>query len=119
MPRILVVEDESLIREFIAEELEEAGFEVECSPNGDHALDLLKSGAHFDLLFTDIRMPGTIDGWELGRNVTEMIPSLPIVYVTGYSEVTRALRQNEGFLKKPYRTEDVLKIMGVMGVSRN
>jgi CheY-like chemotaxis protein len=116
MPRILVVEDESLIREFIAEELKDAGFEVECSPNGEQALKLMKSGARFDLLFTDIRMPGAVDGWELGRNVTDLLPTMPIVYATGYSERTPALRQNEGFLKKPYCAEDVLKMISGMGI---
>jgi CheY-like chemotaxis protein len=117
MPRILVVEDEMLIREFIAEELKDAGFEVECSPNGEQALQLMRSGARFDLLFTDIRMPGAVDGWELGRNVTDLLPSMPIVYVTGYSERTPDLRENEAFLKKPYCTADVLKMISGMGIT--
>jgi CheY-like chemotaxis protein len=116
MARILVVEDESLIREFIADELKDAGFEVECSPNGDQALQLVKSGACFDLLFTDIRMPGAVDGWELGRNVSDLVPDMPIVYVTGYSDKAPTLRNNEAFLKKPYCADDVLTMISGMGI---
>ena len=116
MPRILVVEDEFLVREFIVEELIDAGFEVESSQNGEQALDLLMSGERFDLLFTDIRMPGAVDGWELGRTAAEILPGIPIVYATGYSEKSHQLRREEGFLAKPYRTADVLKLMGGLGI---
>jgi CheY-like chemotaxis protein len=101
----------------IIEELEDAGFDVEGSPDGEKALEILKSGARFDLLFTDIRMPGSVDGWELGRNAQDLLPGMPIVYVTGYSEKAHCLQENEGFLAKPYRTRDVLELIGGFGIT--
>ena len=117
MPRVLVAEDELLVREFIVEELADAGYDVEASDNGDAALKLLQSGVRFDLLFTDIRMPGKIDGWELGRNAADLVPGIRIVYATGYSGQPRPLNAYEAFLTKPYRTVDVLKLIGGMGLS--
>ena len=116
MPRILVVEDEFLVRDFIVEELEIAGFEIEWSIDGEKALARLESGDRFDLLFTDVRMPGSIDGWELGRRAATLVPRMPIIYATGYSETTRPLLDNEGFLAKPYRIKDVLDMMSGMGI---
>lgn len=111
MPRVLIVEDEGLLRELAVDEFTDAGFAVEEATNGDEALTLLKSQGHFDLLFTDIRMPGRIDGWELGRLASEIAPSIRIIYVTGYSEQPRRLGANEMFVPKPYRCEHVVHLI--------
>ncbi|MDP9056091.1 MAG: response regulator [Pseudomonadota bacterium] len=116
MPSVLVVEDEFLVREFIVEEFGDAGFAVQSASDGEKALELLKSGAGFDLLFTDVRMPGSIDGWELGRHAAQMFPDIRIVYATGYSETSHALNDNEGFLTKPYRMVDILELIGGLGI---
>jgi len=116
MPSVLVVEDELLVRQFIVEEFIVAGFAVQSASDGEKALALLKSGVRFDLLFTDVRMPGSVDGWELGRNAVALFPEIRIVYATGYSEKTRALNDNEGFLAKPYRITDVLELIGGLGI---
>ena len=67
MGRVLLVEDELLVREVAAEDLGEAGFDVTPASDGDEALAILREGTDFDLLFTDIRMPGATDGWDLAR----------------------------------------------------
>jgi CheY-like chemotaxis protein len=64
--RILLAEDEALLRELTSEDLRDAGHWVACAEDGDMALKVLEQES-FDLLLTDIRMPGTLDGWELAR----------------------------------------------------
>jgi hypothetical protein len=61
-------------------------------------------------------MPGSVDGWELGRIAGDLVPGIQIVYATGYSEQPRPLGKNERFLAKPYRTTDVLELIGGMGI---
>ena len=116
MPSVLIVEDEFLVRQFIVEEFMDAGFAVQSACDGDQALQLLKTGERFDLLFTDVRMPGSVDGWELGRNAATLFPDIRIVYATGYSDKTPALNDNEGFLTKPYRMTTVMELIGGLGI---
>ena len=78
MPTALVAEDELLIRELVAEELGDAGFEVVAVGTADAAYARIEEGLVPDLLFTDIRMPGTIDGWELGRRARAAVPGVRI-----------------------------------------
>ena len=67
---ILVVEDEPLVREIIVSELEDAGYEVLEAADGAAALALLRE-ARVDLLFTDIRLPGEVDGWMFSREARQ------------------------------------------------
>lgn len=117
MARVLIVEDEGLVRELAVDEFSDAGFTVEEAANADEALGLLKANKPFDVLFTDIRMPGSIDGWELGRIASELRPDIRIIYATGYSEHTRALSCSEHFLQKPYRCEHVLRLIREWGIN--
>jgi CheY-like chemotaxis protein len=116
MARILVVEDELLVRELTAEDLEAAGHEVVCAASGDEALERLRSDTGFELLFTDIRMPGSTDGWELARQARKMIPGLAVIYATGYGDAPRDLAANELCLSKPYLFEMVLAAMAKLGL---
>jgi CheY-like chemotaxis protein len=109
---ILLVEDEVLIGKLMATNLREAGHEVEYAIDGDSALSVLKSGKHFDLLFTDIQMPGSVDGWALGRHAAILLPDIQIIYATGYSGQPPQLNDNESFLSKPYRAANLLKMIG-------
>jgi len=108
MTRILLVEDEFLVRELAFEDLNDAGFDVRVAGSGDEAIALLEGDRAFDLLFTDIRMPGSVDGWELARRARDCIPSLGVIYATGYSDRLKVLESNERFLQKPYRASEVL-----------
>lgn len=117
MVRVLIVEDEGLVRELAVDEFSDAGFAVEEAANADEALVLLKSGQPFDVLFTDIRMPGPIDGWELGRMASELRPDIRIIYATGYSDHTRPLSDSEHFLQKPYRCEHLLGVIRNWGIN--
>jgi CheY-like chemotaxis protein len=80
---VLLVEDEFLISQYVAEELSEYGFTVHESSTADDALRYIDSGAPVDVLFTDINLPGSIDGTELAIRVRAMRPELPIVYASG------------------------------------
>ena len=111
MARVLVVEDEGLLRELAVDEFTDAGFLVEEAANGDDALALLKAGAPFDVLFTDIRMPGSIDGWELGRLAGDLQPDIRVIYATGYAERSRALTDSEHFILKPYRCNQIVDLI--------
>ena len=81
--RVLMAEDEWLAAEVLAEGLAEAGFTVLTAPDGLAALELAASGASFDLLLTDLRMP-RMDGRELIARLRAERPDLPVVVMTGF-----------------------------------
>lgn len=103
--RILVVEDEFLLREVMVAELTDAGYQVAEAGDGHEALAVVDE---VDLLFTDIRLPGGIDGWSIAETARATKPDLPVIYATGYS--AEAPRQVPGskFFAKPYRVQAVL-----------
>lgn len=96
-----MVDDEVLIRSLLADELREAGFSVVEAANGDDALAFLQSGGPVDMVFTDVRMPGAIDGLELARRVRQDFPSLPVVVTSGNASPQEAGRYGV-FIPKPY-----------------
>jgi len=83
--QILLVEDEGLIRMMTAEALQDEGFEVVEALNGDQAVKLLDGPEHFDILFTDVRMPGSLDGVEVALHARRRYPAIPIVVTSGYA----------------------------------
>ena len=81
---ILVVEDDALIREFVVEVLREEGYDVIHAANGEEALAWCGRQVA-DVLVTDVRLPGGIDGWQIAERCREHDPALPVIYATGYS----------------------------------
>ena len=116
MGRVLLVEDELLVREVAAEDLGEAGFDVTAASDGDEALAILREDADFDLLFTDIRMPGSTDGWELAREAKQMIPGLRVIYATGFGDAGDGLAEGECYVRKPYNLKDLRQALGRSGL---
>jgi CheY-like chemotaxis protein len=111
---VLLVEDEVLISELVAEWLSERGFAVHEVTSGDAALRFLESGASVDVLFTDIDLPGKIDGAELALRARARRPDLPIVYASGRygaSEIGELVPRSI-FLPKPYDRNDVCTLLG-------
>jgi CheY-like chemotaxis protein len=100
-PTVLVVEDEPLVRDTIIIELQDAGFLVLEAETAEEALGVLRTKP-VDLLFTDIRLPGDMDGWRLAEEARSLNPRLPVIYATGYSTETPRLVRNGVFLHKPY-----------------
>lgn len=106
--RILVVEDEALIGEMVAEALEEQGFDVKLTSNAADALSHIESGAQVDALFTDVQLPGKMNGSELAMRVRSLRPDMPIVYVSGHWQPggREPLVSRSVFLPKPYDPRD-------------
>ncbi|MFA6265351.1 MAG: response regulator [Pseudolabrys sp.] len=111
--KVLLVEDEILISAIVADELRDYGFDVYEAATGEAALGYLESGAVVDIIFTDVNLPGHIDGSELAVRARALRPDLPIVYASGRHAafglegmVTRSL-----FVPKPYRPADVCALL--------
>lgn len=115
-PTILIVEDQALLREVMALELGDAGYGVLEAETGTEALALLGSGARVDLLFTDIRLPGEIDGFSVAEEARRLRPHLPVVYATGYTGDTLRLVPGGRFFRKPYQPEAILKALRDLGI---
>jgi CheY-like chemotaxis protein len=115
MNTVLLVEDELLVRELASEDLAEAGFEVTCASSGDEALAHLNEGRCFELLFTDIRMPGEVDGWQLAEEAKALCPEIKVIYATGLGEAADRLAEHERYVRKPYNLADLRKVLGDLG----
>jgi CheY-like chemotaxis protein len=108
-PAILVVDDEELLRLNAADLLEENGYSVVEAANAEDALRTLERRPDVRLLFTDIQMPGPIDGIELARQVHERWPHILLVMTSGQKQPSRAEIPDEGrFIAKPYRAGELL-----------
>ncbi len=106
LPAVLLVEDEYLLRETTAEGLRDMGFSVCEARDGEQALAILRSmGSEFDWLFTDIRLPGTINGWHVAFEFRFIHPLRPVVYATGWSEDIPPTVAGSLFFRKPYDLE--------------
>jgi signal transduction histidine kinase/CheY-like chemotaxis protein len=104
---ILFVEDDPLVRETVTPALTVAGLDVKVARNGDEALQMLESGEHFHLVFSDIVMPGSISGIDLAHIIRERFPNTRIVLATGYSE-RRINLPGVRLLAKPYSMTEVV-----------
>jgi CheY-like chemotaxis protein len=116
MARILLVEDEPLVRELADEDLTLAGHTDVAARDGEEALVILQGDAWFEVLFTDINMPGSVDGWQLAEEARRMIPSIKVVYASGLSDGGRQCGADERRLQKPYRIEDVMEMLAELDV---
>jgi PAS domain S-box-containing protein len=102
---ILVVEDDSGVRDVTAEILTDIGYRAVSARDGAEALAILRERRDIDLLFSDVVMPGSMSGVALGRAVREIQPGLPVLLTSGYAESALAAEDAEGefdLLKKPY-----------------
>ncbi|MBA3847437.1 MAG: PAS domain-containing protein [Planctomycetes bacterium] len=108
--RVLVVEDEKLVRDLVCAVLVECGYRVTCAGDPDEALRLIAGGAEFDLLLTDVIMPG-MNGRELHRRITSLRPMLKALYMSGYTgDVLDAhgLGEDTRFLQKPFMVAQLI-----------
>ncbi|MEO6153452.1 MAG: response regulator [Croceibacterium sp.] len=109
---ILIVEDEILIRTLASDELRDAGFDVIEAVNGDEALAVLKSGVRVDLVFSDVRMPGSLDGVGLLGAVKVGFPEIPVILTSAHLEPTIAVTNGAVcFVAKPYPMNTVVAII--------
>jgi excisionase family DNA binding protein len=109
-PRILVVDDESSIRDLLSKTLALAEYDVDTAPDGRSALERLRLYP-YDLLIADLKMPG-IDGLSVIREAKRLKSTLPVIIITGYSSETAAIEAVNlgvsGYLTKPFRVPQVL-----------
>jgi CheY-like chemotaxis protein len=112
-PTVLLVEDELLISQLVADWLSERGFAVHAAATGDEALAYMGDGGAVDVLFTDINLPGGIDGAELAQRARQMRPDLPIVYASGRHGCCDigAVVARSVFVAKPYDPADVCSLL--------
>ncbi len=114
---ILLVEDEPLQRELIAESLSSAGYEVTATRTGDEAAILLADRDRFDALLTDISIPGRIDGIGLAEHARQVHPDLPILFVSGgAANLLRAgaLAPPTVCMSKPFEAVALLRAIGLL-----
>ena len=108
--RVLVVDDESSIRELLQKTLALAEYEVDTAPDGRAALERLRL-ANYDLLIADLKMPG-MDGLTLIREAKRLKADLPVIIITGFSTESSAIEAVNlgvaGYLTKPFRVPQVL-----------
>jgi CheY-like chemotaxis protein len=110
-PTVLVVDDDQLVREPIADYLREVGYEVLEAGDAHEAIDLVDHADHVDLVFTDVRMPGELDGLGLARWVRAHRPDLPVLLTSGYygtGWLGERLERDVRLIQKPYTQDEVL-----------
>lgn len=115
--RILLVEDDALIREFVVEALRDEGFDVIPASTGEEAMTLCKQRAA-DVLVTDIRLLGKIDGWQIAECGREHDPELPVIYATGFSPVEARPVPGSVSLQKPYFPDEMVRAVKAVGRDR-
>jgi CheY-like chemotaxis protein len=113
-PRVLVVEDEPLVRDMIVYEMALAGFEVLEAASAEDALALMAKTDRLDLLFTDIRLPG-MNGWQLAEHIRLRYMLVPVIYASGYTEQVTLLPRSK-FLQKPYMPSQVFQAAAEFGI---
>lgn len=118
--RVLLVEDEILIAEWIAECLLEQGFVVQTASNAREALRQLSAG-RIDVLFTDINLAGGMDGAALAQRARLMLPDLPVIYASARVATLAPGERVPGavFLRKPYDPETAGQLIaGAVGAAK-
>jgi CheY-like chemotaxis protein len=119
--RILAVDDEAAIRDFMARVLRQPGYEVTVAADGIEAMHKAEKEGPFDLLVTDLSMPG-ISGDELARRLRLSTPDLKVLYMTGFSdrlfETRSVLWADEAFLDKPVSVPGLLEAAALLLVGR-
>jgi CheY-like chemotaxis protein len=106
---VLIVEDDWLVRDLVADEFRSAGWEVAESSTAEHAIDAVRGGRPVDVVFTDIQLAGDLTGWDVGEQCRELRDDIAIIYTSG-NAVDRS-RSVDGslFFQKPYRAAAVVQ----------
>jgi len=108
-PVVLIVEDELLVRMHAMDIVRDVGFDVVEAQNADEAIAILESRLDITVVFTDVQMPGSMDGIKLAAAVRDRWPPIHIVATSGLSNVTEDhLPRGSRFLPKPYSAGEVV-----------
>jgi CheY-like chemotaxis protein len=107
-PAILIVEDEPLVRLCAVEVLEDAGYQVVEAANADEAIAILESRRDIRVIFTDIHMPGSMDGLKLAHAVRHRWPPIRIIVTSGHEKIgPQDLPDGGLFFAKPYDPDEI------------
>ncbi len=110
---ILVTEDDPFVRAYVVSAIEELGYRVIAAEDAREALTQLTQGAEVDVLFTDIVMPGGMNGWELAERAQQIRPALRLLFTSGYALETLVARgrihPGTAILNKPYRRPELAR----------
>ena len=118
-PIVLVAEDEAMVREMSVCELQDAGYTVIEAADARQALAILENGAPVDVLFTDVNMPGEIDGVILARMVHSRWPGIGLIVTSGRADIPQAELPDDGrFIRKPYRLSEISRMVGQIAGAR-
>jgi CheY-like chemotaxis protein len=112
---ILVVEDDPLVRQYVLTQIQSLGYTTLSASNGAEALAVIDSGKPIDLLFTDVIMPGNMNGRELAEQAASRRPEIRVLFTSGYTEnaIIHHGRLDPGvlLLAKPYRRSDLATLI--------
>jgi PAS domain S-box-containing protein len=114
--RVLVVEDEPDVRSHVEKLLSRAGFEVTSAENAHAALDILQGGETFDVLFTDVIMPGGMNGVQLAQAAANIAPQMKVLFTSGFpasafEEVGVQAWETFDLLQKPYKSSELIRAL--------
>jgi len=111
-PVVLIVEDEFLLRMHAVDMIQAAGFDVVEAGNADQAIDILETRPDITVVFTDIQMPGSMDGLKLAQAIRGRWPPIKIVATSGHVSVTQKDLPDGGrFLPKPYSPHEIAGVL--------
>ncbi len=116
-PAVLVVEDESVIRMMLVDELEDAGIAVIEANGADAAIAIMRNGAAICLVVTDVRMPGTMDGLGLAAWMRHHAPSVPIIITSGFVTESDCKAINpavRSIISKPYSAKNIVGMVALL-----
>jgi CheY-like chemotaxis protein len=110
---VLLVEDDEYAREILEGILRASGLAVTAIDTGDEAVELLEQGFSFELLMTDIRLPGRYDGWSVAVEARRYNPLISVIYTTSSHQQNRPVTRSV-FLRKPIRPKLLLEVVGTL-----
>lgn len=112
---VLIVEDNYLLLEMLTRLCEREGMRVLAASSGEAALTVLRDGGEsIDWLFTDIVLPGLIDGWTVARAYRERHPERPVVYASTAPQIESRTVPGSVYLRKPFETREIVELASLM-----
>ena len=109
--RVLLVEDEVFLRMDTAAELRRVGFQVVEAAEADAAMQFIEAGERVDLVFTDVKMPGLLDGLALAERIRAKFPMMPVIITSGDTNMEDTASRVGKFVAKPYQPTGVASMI--------
>lgn len=112
---VLVVEDQPILRWLAVETVEDAGFEAAEACDADAAIKILETRTDIRIIFTDVEMPGSMDGVKLAHAVRGRWPPIEIIVVSGWMHLQSGdIPERARFFRKPYKPEEIIEALHEM-----